>query len=127
MRRAVLSGLLLVTLVASAGELAILEPNAGAEVQLLSKAQKAYLKLPLAERVKKFADAGERAILRLDANAPTPTLLSLKWTPSEGDLAPRFAVEVRRADGLSVFRADAAAPARWPSSSRRSWASTTRS
>lgn len=110
MKRAVLSGFILVTLVASAGELAILEPNAGAEVRLLSKAQKAYLKLPLAERVKKFADAGERAILRLDANAPTPTLLSWKWTPSEGDLVPRFAVEVRRADGLSVFRADAAEP-----------------
>lgn len=60
MRRAVLSVLLLVTLVASAGELAILEPNAGAEVHLLSKAQKAYLTLPLAERVKKFGSSANR-------------------------------------------------------------------
>lgn len=89
-----------------AGEsrLELLWPRDGAEVQLLSKAQKDYLVKPLAERVKLFADAGERALLRIDANAPTPTLLSWKWTPAADETAPRFAVEVRRADGVPAFQ-----------------------
>ena len=81
-------------------------PHQNWEVQILSKAQKEYLQKPLAERVKLFADAGERAKLRIDANAPTPTLLSWSWTPEEGETAPQFTVQVCRDDGLPVIAKD---------------------
>ena len=89
---------------AFAGELQLLwPPHQNWEVQLLSKAQKEYLEKPLAERTKDFADAGKRAVLRLDRNAPTPTLLSWSWTPGEGETAPQFTVQVCRGDGLPVL------------------------
>ena len=81
-------------------------PHQNWEVQLLSKTQKAFLAKPRAERTKDFADAGKRAILRIDANAPTPTILSWEWTPEEGETAPQFTVEVRRDDGLPVAAKD---------------------
>ena len=86
-----------------AGELKLLWPPCGGEVQLLSKAQKEYLRKPLAERVKDFADAGKRAILRIDANRPTPTILSWSWTQSDGETPPQFTVQVCRDDGLPVL------------------------
>ena len=92
---------------AFAGELKLLwPPHQNWEVPLLSKAQKEYLQKPLAERVKEFSDAGKRAILRIDANAPTPTLLSWSRTPADGETAPQFTVQVCRDDGLPVMTKD---------------------
>ena len=91
----------------AAGELKLLwPPHQNWEVQLLSKAQKEYLQKPLAERVEDFADAGKRAILRIDQNAPTPVLLSWSWTPAAGGVAPQFTVHVCRDDGLPVMTKD---------------------
>ena len=61
---------------AAAGELVILQPTGKDAVWLMSKRKMDYLSLPLAERVKKFADAGERGILAAEPNAPTKTLVS---------------------------------------------------
>ena len=86
-----------------AGELAILQPTGEESVWLMSKRKMDYLSLPLAERVKKFADAGERGILAAEPNAPTPVLVSWRWTPGEGETHPSFTVALRRrgADGTA--------------------------
>ena len=47
---------------AAAGELVILQPTGKDAVWLMSKRKMDYLSLPLAERVKKFADAGSRLV-----------------------------------------------------------------
>ena len=89
---------------AAAGELVILQPTGKDAVWLMSKRKMDYLSLPLAERVKKFADAGERGILAAEPNAPTKTLVSWRWTQGEGETHPSFAVALRRriADGTTV-------------------------
>ena len=80
--------------------LEILQPEGGDEkVQLLSKRQLEYLRLPRAERVEKFADAGERAQLALDKNEPQPLLVSWRWTGEKGAMAPLFSVELRHMGG----------------------------
>ena len=55
-----------------AGELVILQPTGEDAVWLMSKRKMDYLSLPLAERVKKFADAGERGILAAELLKPDP-------------------------------------------------------
>ena len=87
-----------------AGELVILQPTGEEPVWLMSKRKMDYLSLPLAERVKKFADAGERGILAAEPNAPTKTLVSWRWTAGEGETHPSFTVALRRrfADGWTV-------------------------
>ncbi len=84
-----------------AGELEIFQPEKGESVNLLSKRKYEYLAMPRAERVAAFADAGERAKLALDKNEPVPLLVSWRWTPEEGEIAPVFTVELRKlsADG----------------------------
>ena len=57
---------------AAAGELVILQPTGKDAVWLMSKRKMDYLSLPLAERVKKFADAGERGILAAELLKPDP-------------------------------------------------------
>ena len=54
------------------GELVILQPTGEESVWLMSKRKMDYLSLPLAERVKKFADAGERGILAAELRKPDP-------------------------------------------------------
>ena len=54
------------------GELVILQPTGEESVWLMSKRKMDYLSLPLAERVKKFADAGERGILAAELLKPDP-------------------------------------------------------
>ena len=92
------------SLLAFGGEIAILQPTGKEPVWLMSKRKMDYLSLPLAERVRKFADAGERGILAAEPNAPTPVLVSWRWTPGEGETAPVFSVALRRvfADGSSA-------------------------
>ena len=87
-----------------AGELVILQPTGEDAVWLMSKRKMDYLSLPLAERVKKFADAGERGILAAEPNAPTPVLVSWRWTAGEGETHPSFTVALRRlaVDGAAV-------------------------
>lgn len=87
-----------------AGELVILQPTGEDAVWLMSKRKMDYLALPLAERVKKFADAGERGILAAEPNAPTPVLVSWRWTAGEGETHPSFTVALRRlaVDGAAV-------------------------
>ncbi len=90
----------LVAGVACAGNLAILQPTGTEPVWLLSKMKMDYLKLPLAERVAKFADAGERGILASQPNEPTPLLVSWKWSPDAGEMPPVFTVTlVKRTAG----------------------------
>ena len=98
----------------SAARLEILQPEGGdVKVQLLSKRQLEYLKLPRAERIEKFADAGERAQLALDRNEPVPVLISWRWSAGECGIAPVFSVEVRHVGG-GEDRAVAAVAAREP-------------
>ncbi len=73
---------------ACAGSLSILQPTGTEPVWLMSKMKMEYLKLPFAARVAKFADAGERGILASEPNAPTPVLVSWKWTPDDGENVP---------------------------------------
>ena len=89
---------------AAAGELVILQPTGEDAVWLMSKRKMDYLSLPFAERVKKFADAGERGILAAEPNAPTPVLVSWRWTAGEGETHPSFTVALRRlaVDGAAV-------------------------
>ena len=66
-----------------AGELVILQPTGEDAVWLMSKRKMDYLALPLAERVKKFADAGERGILAAEPNAPTNSRSSPTFSRQE--------------------------------------------
>ncbi len=104
MKRALLCIAVVASLVAGGGEIEILQPTGKEPVWLMSKLKMDYLRLPLAERVRKFADAGERGILAAEPNAPKPVLVSWAWKPSDGDTAPVFSVSLRRmlADGSSV-------------------------
>jgi len=84
---------------AYADALTILQPREGDVVETLSKRQREYLAKPLAERTKIFADEGQRAILRIDENVPTPTLVSWRW---QGDgVPPTFTLVVSR-NGVPV-------------------------
>ena len=90
-----------------AGELVILQPTGEDAVWLMSKRKMDYLALPLAERVKKFADAGERGILAAEPNAPTPVLVSWRWWDGFSGMStvqPVFEVALRRcfSDGSSA-------------------------
>ena len=92
---------------AAAGELVILQPTGKDAVWLMSKRKMDYLSLPLAERVKKFADAGERGILAAEPNAPTPVLVSWRWWDGFSGMStvqPVFEVALRRcfSDGSSA-------------------------
>ena len=92
---------------AAAGELVILQPTGEESVWLMSKRKMDYLSLPLAERVKKFADAGERGILAAEPNAPTPVLVSWRWWDGFSGMStvqPVFEVALRRcfSDGSSA-------------------------
>ena len=89
------------------GELVILQPTGEESVWLMSKRKMDYLSLPLAERVKKFADAGERGILAAEPNAPTPVLVSWRWWDGFSGMStvqPVFEVALRRcfSDGSSA-------------------------
>ena len=83
--------------------IALLSPAEGAIVPTLSDGQKAYLALPRAERVKKFADGQYRTSMKALGYYPKP--LTLSWTnsaPERIDLA--HTVELFRAtDGACVF------------------------
>ena len=92
---------------AMARELIILQPTGEDAVWLMSKRKMDYLSLPLAERVKKFADAGERGILAAEPNAPTPVLVSWRWWDGFSGMStvqPVFEVALRRcfSDGSSA-------------------------
>ncbi len=82
---------------------ALLTPAEGAVVPTLSDGQKAYLALPRAERVKKFADPKFRPQMRALGYYPQP--LELSWTNSAAVKAPvPNKVELFRAtDGQCVF------------------------
>lgn len=94
MKNTLFSVLCIAALPLAAGTLEMLQPEAGEAVNLLSKRQYEYLAMPRAERVAAFADAGERAKLALDKNEPVPLLVSWRWTPEPGEIAPVFSVEL---------------------------------
>ena len=77
--------------------LTLLAPAEGAVVPTLSDGQKAYLALPRAERVKKFADAKYRPKMRELGYYPKP--LTLSWT----NAAPEKAAP-ETPEGWAVFR-----------------------
>ena len=83
--------------------LKLLAPAEGAVVPTLSEGQKAYLTLPRAERVKKFADPKYRPQMRALGYYPLP--LELSWTNTATITAPSpQKVELFRAtDGQCVF------------------------
>ena len=84
----------------AAPRLEILQPEGGSDkVMLLSKRQLEYLNLPREERIKKFADAGERAQLIIDKNEPQSVLISWRWEPKKDEIAPVFSVELRHIGG----------------------------
>ena len=86
--------------------LALVAPENGAVVALLSAEQKAYLDLPREERIAIFADAEGRQRLQSYGWHPQRVRLQWDWNPP-GDARPLFTVEVRRLpDGTPVFRAD---------------------
>ena len=90
-------------IVAPSASLKLLAPAENAVVPTLSDGQKAYLMLPRAERIKKFADAKYRPKMRALGYYPKP--LELSWTnaaPEKAATAQK--VELFRAtDGQCVF------------------------
>ena len=105
MRKFILAALAGVLFAATAAPLEIVSPQEGATVPILTSDMKTYLKLPRAERVKKFADATERKRIAKFGDRPQKTLLS--WTCTEpGATGVVWSVKVRRAkDGAVVFTA----------------------
>lgn len=88
---------------ACAAALEIVSPQQGATVPILTADMKAYLALPRAERVKKFADATERKRIVKFGDRPQKTLLSWNCT-APGATGVVWSVKVRRAkDGKVVF------------------------
>ena len=87
----------------SASPITLLAPSEGAVVPTLGDGQKAYLALPRAERVKKFADPKYRAKMRSLGYYPKP--LKLAWTNAAPSEAPSaYAVKVvRLTDKTVVF------------------------
>ncbi len=83
--------------------LTLLAPAEGAVVPTLSDGQKAYLALPRAERVKKFADEKYRPKMKALGYYPKP--LTLSWTKAAPEkAATAHKVELFRAtDGQCVF------------------------
>ena len=87
----------------SASPITLLAPSEGAVVPTLGDGQKAYLALPRAERVKKFADPKYRTKMRSFGYYPKP--LELAWTNAAPSEAPSaYAVKVvRLTDKAVVF------------------------
>ncbi len=90
-------------IVAPSASLKLLTPAENAVVPTLSDGQKAYLTLPRAERIKKFADAKYRPKMRALGYYPKP--LELSWTNAAPETAATAQkVELFRAtDGQCVF------------------------
>ena len=88
---------------ATAAPLEIVSPKEGSTVPILTADMKAYLALPRAERVKKFADPAERKRIAKFGDRPQKTLLS--WTcTAPAATGTVWSVKVRRAkDGKVVF------------------------
>ncbi len=87
---------------AKSASLTLLAPAEGAVVPTLSDGQKAYLALPRAERVKKFADEKYRPKMKALGYYPKP--LTLSWTNAAPEKAAEHKVELFRAtDGQCVF------------------------
>ena len=100
-----LAAALFAAFTACAAALEIVSPKEGTTVSILTADMKAYLALPRAERVKKFADATERKRIVKFGDRPQKTLLS--WTCTEpAATGVVWSVKVRRAkDNAVVFTA----------------------
>ena len=103
MRKLMLAALVGALFAAGAVPLEIVSPKEGSTVPILTADMKAYLALPRAERVKKFADPAERKRIAKFGDRPQKTLLS--WTCTlPAATGTVWSVKVRRAkDGKVVF------------------------
>ncbi len=102
----ILSAFVLAVPALADGSLKLTAPAEGAVVPLLSDNHKAYLDLPRAERVKKFADPAFRREMRSYGYHPEKVRLAWDWAAPEGE-HPRYTVVVERLpDHLPVARID---------------------
>ena len=99
---------------AASAEVKIVEPAAGAVVPLLTEPQKAYVKMPHDERIRKFAeDHFRHQVMGLPAEtvegvarqAYWPKTVKLAWTAKPGAVAKVSVRDVKK--GVSVYEATA--------------------